>query len=85
MITMAYFHPFTLCSSGADDFVPHARNLKNGSQSWEDALKEWLGGNVLCGEAQRYIHFFNVAQMRPDYISEENKKKTKNTYFLMRM
>ena len=74
LITMAYLHPFTLREDVADENVPHVRHLRGSKETWEEALKDWFAEKVLCSESQRFIHnFFNVAQMRPDYIGEEGK------------
>ena len=74
LITMSYFHPFTLQEDFQDEHVPHITNLRGGHELWQTALIKWLGGNVLCSESQRYIqNYFNVAQMRPEYIDAERK------------
>ena len=74
LITMAYFHPFTLHDNLSDEHVPHVQHLRGGKETWEETLKDWFAAKVLCVDVQRYIrHFFNVPQMRPDYITEGGK------------
>ena len=74
LITMTYFHPFTLHKDEADEHVPHVQHLRGSKMTWEEALKDWFANKVLCSESQRFIqNFFNVAQMRPEYIGEEGK------------
>ncbi len=66
LITMTYFHPWTLCEAAAVEHVPHPRDLKNGSETWQEALQVWLEGRVLCQEARRYkSNFIAVHRVRP--------------------
>ena len=54
--------------------MPHVAELRRGNDKWETALVQWLAGNVLTYEARNFIqNFFFVAQMRPDFVPEENK------------
>ena len=73
-IVMTYFHPFTLQDSVVDDTIPHASDLRRGSECWTTALSTWLDGNVLTHESRDYIqNFFCVAQMRPDFTPNSAK------------
>ena len=48
MLTMAYFHPWTLRANDADDsVVPFAGNLRDRKDLWHCALSKWLNGNVV--------------------------------------
>ena len=57
MLTMAYFHPWTLRSHDAEgSVVPFAGNLRDREESWQCALSTWLNGNVVSQESVRYIN-----------------------------
>ena len=48
MITMAYFHPWTLREDEEEgDVVPYAGSLRAGEDSWEKALTKWLAGHIV--------------------------------------
>ena len=48
MLTMAYFHPWTLRQTDAEaKVVPHAAELRGAELSWRDALTTWLDGEVV--------------------------------------
>ena len=65
-IVMSYFHPWTLRVDDADSHVKHASCLRAEDQNWQDALRFWLNGNVLCQEAKQYVgNFLSVHRMRP--------------------
>ena len=73
MLVMTYFHQFTLLTNESVD-VPHVSELRRGNDKWETALVQWLAGNVLTQEVRNLIqNFFFVAQMRPDFVPDENK------------
>ena len=66
LLLFAYFHPFTLRQGLATEHVPHSAAMREDGGSWENALEQWFGGNVLCKEAPIYIrNFLNVTQCRP--------------------
>ena len=65
-IVLAYFHPWTLRQQDADEHVPWAGSLRRRDESWQEALKGWLEGNVLCLEAQQLVgNFMCVHRVRP--------------------
>ena len=48
MLTMAYFHPWTLRRDEEEgDVVPYAGSLRAGEDSWEQALTKRLDGNII--------------------------------------
>ena len=48
MLTMAYFHPWTLRKNNAEtSYVPFAGDLRAEDISWQDALAMWLNGEVI--------------------------------------
>ena len=62
MLTMAYFHPWSLRASDAQgSVVPFAGNLRDRQESWQCALSTWLNGNVVSQESVRYINIFNAS------------------------
>ena len=67
MLTMSYFHPWTLRADEEDgEVVPYAGSLKTGENTWEDALKKWLDGNIVSQEALKYVgNFLSVYRVRP--------------------
>ena len=72
-IVMAYFHPWTLRQQDADDFVPWAGSLRRQEESWQEALKGWLEGNVLTLEATRLVNnFLCVHRVRPQDDDESS-------------
>lgn len=73
MLTMAYFHPWTLRGKDAQDkVVPFAGHLRERTETWEAAIKEWLTGEVVSQESVRYInHIMSVYRIRPRDISED--------------
>ena len=72
-ITMSDFHPWTLRRDDAED--PHVRHpspLRGDSDSWAEALIQWLDGNVLSSQAARYFcYFLCVHRMRPRDETED--------------
>ena len=65
-IVLAYFHPWTLRLEDAEEHVPHAGRLRRPKETWEEALATWLSGNILCGEAARYVgNSLSVCRVRP--------------------
>ena len=72
-IVMAYFHPWTLRKADADEHVKYAGSLRDSKETWQDALRKWLGGNILCNEAKRYVgNFLSVHRMRPRDEDDED-------------
>ena len=73
MLTMAYFHPWTLRAGDAEgSVVPFAGNLRDREESWQCALSTWLSGNVVSQESVRYINnFMCVYRIRPRDIAED--------------
>ena len=73
LLTMAYFHPWTLRKDdGDDDIVPYAGKLRQQGLSWQDALSSWLSGNVVSHESVRYItNFMSVYRVRPRDVDED--------------
>ena len=66
MIVMTYFHPWTLRHTDGDAHVPYAGELRSIEQDWQEALTQWLNGNVVCAEAKRYVsNFLAVHRVRP--------------------
>ena len=56
MLTMAYFHPWTLRANEEEgEVVPYVGSLRTGERTWEDALKKWLNGNIVSQESLRYV------------------------------
>ena len=73
MLTMAYFHPWTLRADDEEsDAVPFAGRLRGNDESWDTALRTWLDGNVLSCESVRYIsNFLSVYRVRPRDPNED--------------
>ena len=74
MLTMAYFHPWTLRQTDAEANVePHASELRGEEfSSWRDALTTWLDGEVVSQESARYINnFLSVYRVRPRDPSDD--------------
>ena len=70
---MAYFHPWTLRQQDADDFVPWAGSLRRQEESWHEALKGWLEGNMLTLESARLLNnFLSVHRVRPQDDEESS-------------
>ena len=64
-IVMSYFHPWTLRERDADEHVPFAGQLRKANDTWQEALRTWLDGQVLCEEARRYVaNFLSVHRVR---------------------
>jgi len=71
-ITMTYFHPWTLREEGSDEHVPTLQNLRQGRETWEAALRDWLDGNIICEESRRYVsNFISIHRLRPGAIDED--------------
>ena len=48
MLTMAYFHPWTLRHNDEEEsYVPYAGSLRASDSTWQDALSQWLDGHVI--------------------------------------
>ena len=73
MLTMTYFHPWTLRPAFAEGkVVPFAGCLREHDESWQCALSTWLSGNVVSQESVRYINnFMCVYRIRPHDVSED--------------
>ena len=56
MLTMSYFHPWTLVEGFEDERVPYAVDLRPRDATWEGALSAWLSGRVLSTELVHYIN-----------------------------
>ena len=67
MITMTYFHPWTLRAADEEQsIVPYAGNLRPEDLTWEMTLSIWLDGNVVAQESARYVNnFLCVFRVRP--------------------
>ena len=67
MITMAYFHPWTLRAADEEhSLVPYAGKLRPEDTTWEMTLSMWLDGNVVSQESARYVsNFLCVYRVRP--------------------
>ncbi len=75
MITVTYFHPWTLRIQDAEEhFVPHASNLQAQDVTWEDTMSTWLNGNVISQESARCVnHFLCVFRVRPRNPDEDER------------
>ena len=60
MLTMTYFHPWTLRKADADEHVAFAGALRAENNTWHRSLTQWLDGNILCEEARRHVNNFLV-------------------------
>ena len=66
LIVLSYFHPWTLRANDADRHVQYAGVLRGPNESWQDALRTLLEGNIVCREAQRFVRkCLAVHRMRP--------------------
>ena len=67
MITMSYFHPWTLRAADEEtSIVPYAGNLRPVDATWEMSISMWLDGNVVSQESARYVsNFLSVFRVRP--------------------
>ena len=67
VLTMAYFHPWTLRADEEEgEVVPYAGSLRSGENTWEDALNKWLNGNIVSQEALKYVgNLLSVYRVRP--------------------
>ena len=55
LLTMAYFHPWTLRAEEEEyGVVPYAGSLRAGDESLETALKNWFDGHI-SQESSRYV------------------------------
>ena len=52
---MSYFRLWTLREGDADEHVPFAGQLRKANDTWQETLRTWLDGQVLCEEARRYV------------------------------
>ena len=65
-IVMSYFHPWSLQSAVACDYVPLASALRPEGSSWQEVLAQWLSCGLLCEESKRHVsNFIAVHRMRP--------------------
>ena len=73
-IVSVYFRPWTMRQTCADVHVPFGASLRCGHTSWEDSLRGWLDGAILCEETKHYVsNFLSVYRMRPaDAENEAN-------------
>ena len=73
MLTMAYFHPWTLQTDGTDNnIVPYAGMLRKQGESWQAALSYLLNGNAVSHESVRYItNLMSVYRVRPKDVDED--------------
>ena len=80
MLTMAYFHPWTLRGNEEEsDVVPYAGSLRAGEDNWEKALTKWLDGNIISQESLRYVgNVLSVYRVRP---SDPNEDARSDEYF----
>ena len=66
LITMAYFHPWTLLASCASEATPLAGALCGEAASWTAALQAWLRRGAVCHAQHLYLqNFLNVTRARP--------------------
>ena len=66
MITMTYFHPWTMHKEAGSCYVPYLGDLKPQGVSWDEALTTWLDGYVVSKEAAQYVgNFLSVYRVRP--------------------
>ena len=67
MITMAYFHRWTLrAADETQSIVPYAGNLRPQDATWELTLSMWLDGNVVSQESVRDVsNIFCVFRVHP--------------------
>jgi len=70
---MVYFHPWTLRDKiWSDEHVPTLDNLKQGNETWEAAMIQWLDGNIISEESKRYVgNFISIHRLRPGDESED--------------
>ena len=73
LLTMAYFHPWTLrIDDGDDNIVLYAARLRQQGRSWQDTLSYWLNGNVVSHESVRYItNVMSVYRVHPKDVDED--------------
>ena len=73
MLTMAYFHPWTLRKDDAEaSYVPFAGGLRAEGVAWQEALATWLNGEVISEESMRYINnVLSVYRVRPRDPTED--------------
>ena len=46
--------------------MPNLQKLRQGSETWNTALTEWLNGNIICEESKRYVsNFISMHRLRP--------------------
>ena len=58
MITMAYFHSWTLRNEEADAYVSYAGSIRPHNTSWEETIA-WLDCNVMSRDFARYVADFH--------------------------
>ena len=70
---MVYFHPWTLRDKiWSDEHVPTLDNLKQGNETWEAAMIQWLDGNIISEESKRYVgNFISIHRLRPGDETED--------------
>ena len=77
LITMTYFHPWTLRAQDSTPHVPYIGSLRPTDLSWEESMSHWLDGNLLSLESSRYVsNFLSVYRMRP--MDEDDKANSDN-------
>ena len=86
MITITYFHSWTLRSEKVDAYVPYAGEIRPCNMSWEEAMTAWLDGNVISRDSARYAaDFFSVYEFRPRDDEEDvrsDETSTTNSFVL---
>ena len=55
MIVMTYFRPWTLRKEDETDEVVFVGNMRPSDMSWQEAVTDWLDGNISCLESKKYI------------------------------
>ena len=85
MLIWTFFHPWTLRSQDADEYVPYAGNLRSPDASWDEVMSTCLDGHVISHEYARYVgNVLSVLRVRPrddeedarsdEEVNDEEKK-----------
>ena len=73
LITMAYFHPWTLRAEDGSTDVVYVGNLRPLESTWQEALAAWLNGGLACKETKRYVgNFLAVHRVRPQNEDDDD-------------
>ncbi len=52
--------------------MPTLQNLRQGCETWEAALTQWLNGNIICEESKLYVgNFISIHRLRPGEQDED--------------